>query len=111
MVVLIKSKPVHLASNLYYIENFLWNNQQRDHIAFILDSFKTAAEDLRNASEKTMRPPSGDVCRSLDLKGVIEMTSPQSNESVSVLKEQRDRISDLIICATNEANRCYEEKE
>lgn len=102
MVVLIKSKPVHLASNLYYIEHFLWNNQRNAHVTFILESFKTAAEDLRNATEKTMRPPSGEVCRSLDLKEVIEITSPQKSAGVSVLKEQRDRISDLIICATND---------
>lgn len=108
MVVLIKSKPVHLASNLYYIEKFLWLNQQEDHISHILESFKMAAEDLKHASEKTMRPPSGEVCRSLDLKGVIEMTSPHKNDGVPVLKEQRDRISDLIISATNELNSCYD---
>lgn len=104
MVVLIKSKPVHLASNLYYIENFFWNNQNKEHVSFILESFKAAAEDLKEASEKTMRPPSGDVCRKLDLKDVIEITSPQKNACATVLQEQRDRIGDLIICATNEKN-------
>lgn len=32
MVVLIKSKPVHFATNLYYIENFLWKNGDEAHI-------------------------------------------------------------------------------
>lgn len=105
MVVLIKSKPVHLASNLCYIEHFLWAYKQSEHVKYILESFKMAAEDLKDANERTMRPPSGEVCRSLDLKGVIEITSPQTEGGVSVLKEQRDRVGDLIVCATNDANK------
>lgn len=107
MVVLVKSKPMHLASNLFYIEHFLWTNEQAEHIKYILDSFKMAAEALKEVNEKTMRPPSGEVCRSLDLKGVIEITSPQidcDGGGVAVLREQRDRLGGLIVRATNEAN-------
>lgn len=106
MVVLVKSKLVHLISNLQYIEDFLWMNKQNDHIKYIMDSFKMATDDLMKVNEETIRPPSAEVCRNLDLMGVIEITSPQSNvDGVSVLKEQRNRVRDLIVCATNETNK------
>lgn len=65
--------------------------------------FVEATDSLRNVTQKSLKPGCEEVCRSLDLEALIELTVSEKevDNSSLILKDERERICNLIIMATD----------
>ncbi|KAJ9579187.1 hypothetical protein L9F63_024706, partial [Diploptera punctata] len=72
VTVIIQAKPLHMASNLYYMENFQWTLSPSDAISFSLVNFKAAIQELLTLKPTSLRPRSEKVHRELGLEDLMK---------------------------------------
>ncbi|KAI4461655.1 hypothetical protein MML48_5g00006532 [Holotrichia oblita] len=108
MIVIIRSKLIHIYSNMYYIEKFLWKLQESTHIQNIITIFKTAIVQIESLSNEDIRPSSGKIRKHLDFVEVTNimagMESKSETQTNSLLNNHVKRVRDLIFTSTNNTN-------
>jgi len=115
VTVIIQAKPLHMASNLYYMENFQWTLSPSDAISFSLVTFKAAIQELLTLKPQELRPRSEKVHRELRLEDLMKVTvevgqrferSGERREEVRVspLDRQMERITAMIEACTQDSN-------
>jgi hypothetical protein len=115
VTVIIQAKPLHMASNLYYMENFQWTLSPSDAISFSLVTFKAAIQELLTLKPQELRPRSEKVHRELCLEDLMKVTvevgqrferSGERREEVRVspLDRQMERITAMIEACTQDSN-------
>ncbi|GFG37242.1 hypothetical protein Cfor_10937 [Coptotermes formosanus] len=115
VTVIIQAKPLHMASNLYYMENFQWTLSPNDAISFSLVTFKAAIQELLTLKPQELRPRSEKVHRELCLEDLMKVTvevgqrfqrSGERREEIPVspLDRQMERITAMIAACTQESN-------
>lgn len=67
---IVHSKPLHLISNMYYIENFCLKSDCECILAF-----KTAIDKLKVISIDILKPRSSRIYCDIDIKDIFEITS------------------------------------
>ncbi|GLV32532.1 hypothetical protein CBL_00758 [Carabus blaptoides fortunei] len=92
--IIIHAKPVHLISNLYYIENFHWSKNKGSEY---LLAFKTAVDKLKVVTVDVLLPRSNRIYCDIGLEDVMKMTSnaddkyDQKGQQISVPNNPLDR--------------------
>ncbi|XP_069679944.1 ankyrin repeat domain-containing protein 27-like isoform X2 [Periplaneta americana] len=113
VTVIIQAKPLHMISNLYYMENFQWTLSPSDAISFSLVTFKAAIQELLTLKPSELRPRSEKVHRELGLEDLMKVTgqvgqrferSGERREEVliSPLDRQMERITAMIEASTQD---------
>lgn len=74
MGVLVQAKPLHLASNLFYMENFQWTLEPNNALSHSLVTFKTAVQTLLGISINELPPKSRKILQELSLEDLIKVT-------------------------------------
>ncbi|PSN51356.1 hypothetical protein C0J52_07920 [Blattella germanica] len=75
VTVIIQAKPLHMASNLYYMENFQWSLSPSDATSFSLVTFKAAIQELLTLKPDSLRPRSEKVHRELGLEDLMKASN------------------------------------
>ncbi|GJQ80415.1 hypothetical protein Trydic_g12274 [Trypoxylus dichotomus] len=106
MIVIIRSKLIHLFSNMYYIENFLWELQESEHIKNTIMLFKDAIAQIQSLNDENLRPSSsGKVHKNLGLDEVTtimgEMETKSQNPATSLVENHMKRVTSLIFTSTS----------
>ncbi|XP_023721770.1 ankyrin repeat domain-containing protein 27 isoform X2 [Cryptotermes secundus] len=115
VTVIIQAKPLHMASNLYYMENFQWTLSPSDATSFSLVTFKAAIQELLTLKPKELRPRSEKVRRELRLEDLMKVTvevgqrferSGERREEIPIspLDRQMERITAMIEASTQDLN-------
>ncbi|XP_022914617.1 uncharacterized protein [Onthophagus taurus] len=104
MAVIIKSKIIHLHSNMYYIEHFLWKLQNSQDVQNTISNFKVAIEKISTLSDEDLKPCDGKICKEMDsLKMMQLMTTEEKykkDEKKSLVENHVHRIYNLILTST-----------
>ncbi|XP_067014979.2 ankyrin repeat domain-containing protein 27 [Anabrus simplex] len=111
--VIIQAKPLHMASNLFYVENFQWTLSPNDASSFSLVTFKAAVQELLLVDASQLKPRSEKVIRELGLEELIKVTGElgqrfdrsgerRSEGPISPLDRQLERVTAMIEASTRE---------
>ncbi|XP_049941242.1 ankyrin repeat domain-containing protein 27-like isoform X1 [Schistocerca serialis cubense] len=112
MSVIIQAKPLHMASNLFYMENFQWTLSPNDVNSYCLVTFKAAVQELLSLDPAALQPRSEKVVREMGLEDLFKVTSEidsnhrhkdgKTSGPVSPLDRQRERVTAMIEASTRE---------
>ncbi|KAF8791533.1 Ankyrin repeat domain-containing protein 27 [Argiope bruennichi] len=72
--VIVQARPQYFVSNLYYIQNFCWENSPVDKISFVLVTFQAAKEFLKSKEFESLKPSSRKIKKELSLEELMEVT-------------------------------------
>ncbi|KAJ3622350.1 hypothetical protein MTP99_002865 [Tenebrio molitor] len=104
MVVIIRSKLVHIFSNLFYIKMFYNKLEENRIVSDIFKSFETATNRLMEIDVKNLQPITGKIIKSIDLEQYIKITTCVQEENVNktLVDEENQRVLKLINQSTSE---------
>ncbi|XP_071448105.1 ankyrin repeat domain-containing protein 27-like [Hetaerina americana] len=74
MWVLVQAKPLHLASNFFYMDTFQWTLEPSNVLSHSFVAFKTAVQDLLATNVSDLLPKSKKIMRELSLEDLIKVT-------------------------------------
>nr|CAD7199085.1 unnamed protein product [Timema douglasi] len=122
ITVIIQAKPIHAASNLFYVENFQWTLSPNDAVrqtnnlkklfSFSLVTFKAALQELLQLNPDHLRPRNEKVLHELGIDDLIEVSSKVcerlsrygSTQAWSPLDKHLQRTIAMIEASTLEAD-------
>ncbi|GIY49574.1 ankyrin repeat domain-containing protein 27 [Caerostris darwini] len=81
--VIIQARPQYFVSNLYYIQNFCWENSPVDKISFGLVTFQAAKEFLKTNEFEFLKPSNRKIKKELSLEELMEVTVEIQNTKKS----------------------------
>ncbi|KAK7861943.1 hypothetical protein R5R35_006314 [Gryllus longicercus] len=113
MSVIIQAKPLHMFSNLYYVEHFQWTLSPKDAMSFSVVTFQAAVQELLRIKGSDLKPRSEKVHRELGLEELIKVTGEVDEHfdrngercqtgPVSPLDRELERITSLIEASTQD---------
>ncbi|RZC35791.1 uncharacterized protein BDFB_008789, partial [Asbolus verrucosus] len=104
MDVTVKSKLVHVFSNLFYIKSFYHKITENHVVSDILKAFETAVNRLVMTDVKNIQPTSGKIIRSMNLEEYIKITSSSDEDIINrtLADEANQRVLNLITRSTSE---------
>nr|CAD7463764.1 unnamed protein product [Timema tahoe] len=110
ITVIIQAKPIHAASNLFYIENFQWTLSPNDAVSLV--TFKAALQELLQLNPDHLRPRNEKVLHELGIDDLIEVSSKVcerlsqygSTQAWSPLDKHLQRTIAMIEASTLEAD-------
>ncbi|GLH01747.1 Uncharacterized protein GBIM_07809 [Gryllus bimaculatus] len=111
MSVIIQAKPLHMFSNLYYVEHFQWTLSPKDAMSVV--TFQAAVQELLRIKGSDLKPRSEKVHRELGLEELIKVTGEVDEHfdrngercqtgPVSPLDRELERITSLIEASTQD---------
>ncbi|XP_046385912.1 uncharacterized protein LOC124155827 isoform X2 [Ischnura elegans] len=101
MYVLVQAKPLHLASNFFYMENLQWTLEPNNVLSHSLAAFKNAARELLSTNASELLPKSKKIIRELSLEDLIKVTGvvdgrfTRDGDRKEVPEEERGAFSPL----------------
>lgn len=105
VAVLIQAKPLHLVSNIFYMEHLQWTLPPNDCLSYSLVTFKAALKKLLNIKVEELRPRSKKVRRELTLEDLFLVTGEieQPDRKVtSPLDRELESIAAMIEASTKD---------
>nr|CAD7403637.1 unnamed protein product [Timema cristinae] len=110
ITVIIQAKPIHAASNLFYVENFQWTLSPNDAVSLV--TFKAALQELLQLNPDHLRPRNEKVLHELGIDDLIEVSSKVcerlslygSTQAWSPLDKHLQRTIAMIEASTLEAD-------
>ncbi|GFU20218.1 VPS9 domain-containing protein, partial [Trichonephila clavipes] len=81
--VIVQARPQYFVSNLYYIQNFCWENSPVDKMSFGLVTFQAAKEFLKSNEFEFLKPSNRKIKKELSLEELMEVTVEMQNSKKS----------------------------
>ncbi|GFT83468.1 ankyrin repeat domain-containing protein 27 [Nephila pilipes] len=81
--VIVQARPQYFVSNLYYIQNFCWENSPVDKMSFGLVTFQAAKEFLKSNEFEFLKPSNRKIKKELSLEELMEVTVEMQNTKKS----------------------------